>query len=115
MKLPRDIDQSTRDLLQCIFNVEPNCRITIKEMMKKSFFRDSNWEKIRNRQIDPDTVPYKSNPNKYRYLLHNQYPEISNLVDKASQDEPGSGGSSPHKRLLGDFSMHKVNKEFENF
>ena len=50
--MPRDIDQPTRDLLQSIFNVEPNLRITLKDMIKKSYFKDVIWEKVRNRQID---------------------------------------------------------------
>lgn len=69
MKLPRDIDQQTRDLLQCIFNVDPNLRITIKDMMKKPFFKDVNWDQVRHRQIDFEKVPFKPNANKYRYLL----------------------------------------------
>jgi hypothetical protein len=51
--------------------VEPNLRISIKEMMKKGFFKDFDWEKIRNKEIDDDSIPYKPNPNKYRYLLEN--------------------------------------------
>ena len=47
--MPRDIDQATRDLLQCIFNVEPNLRITVKEIFKKSFFKDMDWESIRRK------------------------------------------------------------------
>lgn len=49
VKLPRDIDQSTRDLLNCIFNVDPNSRISIKDIMKKPFFKDTIWQRVRNR------------------------------------------------------------------
>ena len=81
--------------------------------MKKAFFKEVNWDKVRRRQISPDEVPYKPNPNKYRYLLSNTYPDTSNL---AKADEPGSGCShSPGKNLLGDFTVYKVNKEFDNF
>ena len=47
--MPRDIDQATRDLLTSIFNTEPNLRITVKDMMKKSYFKDINWDKVRNK------------------------------------------------------------------
>ena len=80
IKMPRDIDQSTRDLFQCIFNVEPNLRISLKDMMKKSFFKDIDWDKIRRKDIDPESIPYKPNPNKYKYLLDNQYEPTSNLA-----------------------------------
>lgn len=110
--------------------------------MKKAFFREVNWERIRAREIsaaDGDYIPYKPNPNAYRYLLQNQYEEISNL-GKPSGDplsphsplptfekngnqltnaadalkEPHSA-ASPKKSLLGDFTVRKVNREFENF
>jgi len=38
LKLPNNIDRPTRDLLSSIFNVEPNLRITIKDIMKQPFF-----------------------------------------------------------------------------
>uniref|UniRef100_A0A7S3CPC5 Uncharacterized protein n=1 Tax=Strombidium rassoulzadegani TaxID=1082188 RepID=A0A7S3CPC5_9SPIT len=126
LKLPRDIDQQTRDLLQCIFSVDPNMRISINEVMKKSYFKETNWEQVRAKKFDPDDVPYKPNPNKYRYLLQNKYPEMTNL--DSSQAPPGGPQapgaqppnsealfSSPKKSLLGDFTILKVNKEFDNF
>jgi hypothetical protein len=36
--------------------------------MRKNYFKDINWERVRNKQIDMD-VPYKPNAMKYRYLL----------------------------------------------
>lgn len=89
-------------------------------MMKKSFFKDIDWEAMRNKKIDPEDIPYKPNPNKYRYLLQNEYEEVSNLIRAGNPTspeqvtEPGSA-SSPKKRLLGDFTIYKVNREFENF
>ena len=112
MKLPRDIDQATRDLLNCIFQVEPNLRITIREMMRKAFFKDINWDKVRQRDIDYESVPYRPNANKYKYILQNKYEEVSNLQGINSDE---NGGESSPKKLLGDFTMIKVNKEFENF
>lgn len=79
--LPRDIDHQARDLLQCIFNVDPNLRITLKDIVRKPFFKDLNWEAIRKRDLYAfDTIPYKPNVNKFRYLLDDDYPDISNLV-----------------------------------
>ena len=110
-KLPRDIDQATRDLLQCIFNIEPDLRITLKDMVKKPFFKDLNWESIRNRDIYAfDKVFFTPNPNKFRYLLQDKYPNISNI--------PGNSPllpESPNKHLLGDFTIYKVNRAFDNF
>ena len=37
--------------------------------MKKSYFKDINWEAMRNRNIKPEDIPFKPNPNKYKYLL----------------------------------------------
>jgi len=88
IKFPRDIDQSTRDLLQNIFNVEPNLRITAKEIMKKSFFKEIDWDAMRNKNIEPEDIPYKPNPNKYRYLIHNEYEEHSNLIRASNVMSP---------------------------
>ena len=55
-----------------------------------------------------EPVPYKPNPLKYRYLLQNKYEIISN-IDNACKIE------SPKRNVLGDFTMYKVNKEFEKF
>lgn len=46
---------------------------------------------------------------KYRYLLSNKYELISNI------DKYGTKVESPKRNVLGDFTMYKVNKEFENF
>ena len=81
-------------------------------MQTKSFFKDTDWDQMRHKTFSEEAVPYRPNPNKYRYLLHNEYPEISNL-DSATTDL--SKGESPKKNLLGDFTMMKVNKEFEDF
>ena len=83
----------------------------MKEITKKQFFKDVNWEKLRKRDIDPESVPYLPNPNKYRYLLQNTYEETTNLlVPSADSPDP-----IQTKKLLGDFTLYKVNKEFENF
>ena len=88
--------------------------------MKKSFFKDIEWENMRNKNISPDDVPYKPNPNKYRYLLQNEYEQVSNLTRPGNITSPDQvtepdSASSPKKRLLGDFTIYKVNREFENF
>lgn len=89
--------------------------------MKKNFFKDIDWDRMRNKEILPEEIPFKPNPNKYRYLIHNEYEEVSNLIRVPAinppdqiPNEPGSA-SSPKKRLLGDFTIYKVNREFENF
>lgn len=128
LKLPSNIDHSTRDLLCSIFNPEPNLRITIKDIMKSPFFKDYDWDKLRNKVIDPKDVPYKPNPGKYRYILSNSYedtcsgtvPESRPGTEQRTRsgagdyDAPGSA-KSPRKKLLGDYTVYKVNKEFDNF
>jgi hypothetical protein len=72
------------------------------------------------RQLD---VPYKPNPMKYKYLLNNKYETIDNLDPKGSgtkfapekSNEYSPGTQKKKKPILADFTMYKVNKEFENF
>ena len=141
--MPRDADNLARDLLKSILMVEPNLRLTIDGIMKKPYFKEFDWDRIRDRDwryemmsdasgshdddgkfgqnVEP---PYKPNPNAFKYLLNNNYELISNLdgINDNSPSpliakEPNSGGTagSPRKRVLGDFTMYKLNKEFENF
>ena len=93
--------------------MDPNLRITLKDIVKKPLYKDLNWEAIRKRDIYAfDKIPYTPNANKFRYLLEDDYPDVSNLVScppsACNKDDPGSA-SSPTKRLLGDFTVYKVN------
>jgi len=69
IKLPRDIDQHTRDLIQCILIVEPDLRISLKDLPKKPYFKDFDFEKIRHRKIDESKIPFKPSPHKFKYVL----------------------------------------------
>ncbi len=76
--MPRDVDQTTRDLLQQIFVLDPNLRITIADIKQHKFFADVDWRSVESRKLEP--VPYKPNPLKYRYLLQNKYESVSNVT-----------------------------------
>lgn len=66
---------------------------------------------------------------KYQYLLQNNYERISNLqgelnnLQQNPDDDPSPNsrginrGNSPLKKtnMLGNFTVYRVNKEFENF
>ena len=67
VRMPRDSDQLTRDLLQRIFVLDPNLRITIQDIKEHKFFSEIDWAVAEKRQLAP--VPYKPNPLKFRYLL----------------------------------------------
>lgn len=75
--MPRESDQATRDLLQQIFVLEPNLRISIENIKQHKFFSDIDWLLAEKRRLEP--VPYKPNPMKYKYLLSNKYDELSSL------------------------------------
>lgn len=86
MRLPKEIDTETRDLLNGIFNVVPDQRLTVKQIMEKPYWRDFDWERVRQRdwrqelasdgKSPPELgnvidVPYKPNPNAFSYLMDN--------------------------------------------
>ena len=75
-----------------------------------------NWDRIRKRDIDSEEVPFVPNLTKFNYVFNETHPEISNITGtEKSPNEPNSSLSQNNKRLLGDFTIYKVNKEFENF
>lgn len=52
MKLPRGLNNESRDLLQCIFEVDPNIRISIEDLRAKPFYKKIDWKSLKNRSID---------------------------------------------------------------
>ena len=50
--------------------------------MKDPYFEGVNWDNVRYKTNDsstPHAIPYKPNPNKYKYILNNSYPTLSNI------------------------------------
>ena len=79
--------------------------------MSHRAFSDINWDIVKQRQLQP--VPFKPVLDKYNYILESEYETISNLKHiygkQRSQDSPKKN------YFLGDLSLYKINKEFENF
>ena len=46
-------------------------------MSQHKFFNGIDWRAVSERKLP---VPYTPNPMKYKYLLQNTYPEVSNLT-----------------------------------
>ena len=71
----------TRDLLNQIFQSDPEMRPTVEKLKKHKLFMQEKpsdyWQQIANKAYQE--VPYKPNPLKYAYLLQNNYPVVSNL------------------------------------
>ncbi|CDW91165.1 camp dependent protein kinase a catalytic subunit [Stylonychia lemnae] len=118
--MPREADSTARDLITQILVLEPNLRLSIDEIKAHKYFAEYDWKKVTEKQLS--NIPYKPNPLKYKYLLQNKYPPISSVTGVMNNDE-GEGQNqpipakidSPKKNLLGDFTLYKINKEFENF
>jgi hypothetical protein len=68
-----------------MFVTEPNLRISLKQMSQHKFFSGVDWKEVSEKKLP---VPYTPNPMKYKYLLSNTYPDVSNLTT----EEPASAG-----------------------
>ena len=108
IKLTRDADPTFRSLLSQILVLEPNLRLPISEIKKHRYFADIDWIKVKERRLEP--VPFFPDPNKHRDLLLQEYEEISNLKYQRRAESP-----KKTNYFLGDISLYKINKEFENF
>lgn len=56
-------------------------------MQHKFFMADQPanfWKLIQSKKANGGEVPYKPNPLRYRYLLQNEYEEVSN-IEKPSE------------------------------
>jgi hypothetical protein len=65
--MPRDAEPSLRSLLSQILVLEPNLRLSISDIKKHRYFADIDWEKTKNRKLEP--VPYIPDPDRYREVL----------------------------------------------
>ena len=96
------MDSTTRSLLQEIFKLEPNLRITIAEIKQHKFFASTVWDKVKNKSVE---VPYAPEVGKFQHLL------ASELSIKKEETE------KPVKRqsVLESLNLQRINKEFEDF
>jgi hypothetical protein len=83
-------------------------RLPISEIKKHRYFADIDWIKVKERRLEP--VPFFPDPNKHRDSLLQEYEEISNLKYHRRAESP-----KKTNYFLGDISLYKINKEFENF
>lgn len=68
-KMPRDTDQSVRDLISQILVLEPNLRPKFKDIKEHRFFADVDWTDVCNRRQEP--VPFVPETDKYLNILQN--------------------------------------------
>jgi len=47
--------------------------------MQSPYLKSVDWEAVRHKKINPDDIPYKPSPNKYGYVLNNEYAVTSSL------------------------------------
>ena len=84
--------------------------MTIEEIKQHRFFTDINWDDVRKRCLEP--VPFVPERYKYHHLLQNEYKSLKNTDDPSTR---ASSVSPKRGSLLGDFTLYRVNKEFEDF
>ena len=106
--MPRDADPILRSLISQILVLEPNLRLPISEIKKHRYFSDIDWNKVKDRKLEP--VPYVPDSNKFRDVLTKEHEEISNLKYSKRAESP-----KKNNYFLGDISLYKINREFENF
>ena len=64
-------------------------RPSIERLKQHRFFMKNNptdyWQQIAGKTFGGGEVPYKPNPLKYSYLLQNEYPITSNIVNNTTR------------------------------
>ena len=119
MPVPRK-DPFIKDLVKDLLNKDPFQRPLWEDVKQHRYFHDIDWEKAKKKELD---VPYKPNAQKYQDLMKNNYPNISSLDPNGARvayqpQKTAAYSPNTHKKkkpLLGDFTLYKVNKEFEHF
>ena len=108
IRMPRDADPALRSLISQILVLEPNLRLPIADIKKHRYFSGIDWVKVTERKLEP--VPFIPDPNKYRDVLLKEQEEISNLKFLRRAESP-----KKNNYFLGDISLYKINREFDNF
>ena len=108
IRMPRDADPALRSLISQILVLEPNLRLPIADIKKHRYFSGIDWVRVTERKLEP--VPFIPDPNKYRELLTKEQEEISNLKFQRRAESP-----KKNNYFLGDISLYKINREFDNF
>jgi hypothetical protein len=49
--MPRDADQTARDLISQILVLEPNLRLSIEDIKAHKFFAEMDWKKVTEKQL----------------------------------------------------------------
>ena len=104
MALPKSIDFIVKDLIKKILVCDPNQRIELEEIKAHAYFKDTDWEHMKNRSLVPPYVPQDKSRD---IIFHDNFLSIED-IDKEEYDRVSTN-------FLGDFTLIKVNKEFENF
>ena len=104
MSLPKTIDYVVKDLIKLILTCDPHQRIELEEIKSHAYFRDTDWTQMKNRSMIPPYVPQDKTKD---ILFWDTFLKIEE-IDKEEKNRVSTN-------FLGDFTLIKVNKEFENF
>jgi serine/threonine protein kinase len=76
IKWPKNMGKVAKDLAQKMLTTDPNMRISLEDIKKHLFFKDIDWKKAKDKQLDPFYVPE----------LQGQY-DYSKFVNKLTEKE----------------------------
>jgi hypothetical protein len=75
---------------------------------------NSIWKHVQQKQLNGTKVPYKPSQTDYPKIEKDQCVEVSNLSPLYNNsDEPRVEKKKPE--FLGNFTLYKVNREFQDF
>lgn len=57
INLPKNLRSNARDLIKQLLNDDPITRLEMEDIKGHAFFRNVNWQDIKNRKINPPFVP----------------------------------------------------------
>ncbi|KAJ3439722.1 ribosomal protein S6 KINASE [Anaeramoeba flamelloides] len=57
LKIPFYVDDEAKDLIEQLLDRNPKTRLNIEEIKKHDFFINIDWEKVYNKEYEPDYIP----------------------------------------------------------
>ena len=120
-----NFDQTTRDLLSKIFVQEPNLRASVETLKTNKFFAtlvqqdpsanlNSMWKQVQQKKLNGGKVPFKPDQLDYQSMQTDQCVEVSN-ISPANNNNEEARFEKRKPEFLGNFTIYKVNREFQDF
>ena len=113
-RIPRRIDQDSRDLITGLLTKDPKDRLSIEKIKSLNYFKEIDWQKVYKKEYEMDFVPYVNDANcAYNF---NKYEDDYQSSDSCSLSSSSSNSDLYNESdisFIKDFSFSSNAEDFD--